>query len=260
MESNNTNVPAASEEKTVICGSCGAEFSSALPNCPYCGRMNLPAAEKDYMDHLEQVRSKMEGLSSLPQEESRHHLHTFSRKLLIPLFILLFLLLAGGAVRLYRERQENLAIREETLWQRTAFAAMDEAYAAGDYEKLASLYEQGQNEGHSLWSYKHHVMCDYLLLLRSAETSLQYSRAENASPAWLFYDEVSLYALEGLQGLTTEEYDLLAGLRQPYLDDLKDRFGLSEADLEPFREALKKDGYLSYNDCEQFLKERGWTQ
>ena len=37
---------------TVICKSCGADYAADLPNCPYCGTMNLPAAEDAYMDSL----------------------------------------------------------------------------------------------------------------------------------------------------------------------------------------------------------------
>ena len=52
------------KENTVSCKSCGASFSADLPNCPYCGTMNLSGAEKDYMASAPASRA-------LPKSRSR---------------------------------------------------------------------------------------------------------------------------------------------------------------------------------------------
>ena len=62
---------ADSKGKQIICSSCGAEFEDMLPKCPYCGTMNYKGAEMEYLDRLEDVRSDMEQLGSVPETETR---------------------------------------------------------------------------------------------------------------------------------------------------------------------------------------------
>jgi hypothetical protein len=45
--------------------------------------------------------------------------------------------------------------------------------------------------------------------------------------------------------------------RAPLLDDLQTRFSVTEEDLSHFRTILDREGYLSFEECEQFLAERG---
>ena len=47
-------------KKMVNCSSCGAEFQAGLVRCPYCGTAYEPAAEEEYMDKLEGVRTELE--------------------------------------------------------------------------------------------------------------------------------------------------------------------------------------------------------
>ncbi|MBE5870697.1 MAG: hypothetical protein E7294_05510 [Lachnospiraceae bacterium] len=47
-------------EKMIECASCGASFEASLVRCPYCGTSDAEAAEKEYMDQLEDVRQEVE--------------------------------------------------------------------------------------------------------------------------------------------------------------------------------------------------------
>ena len=71
------------KRKTVICRSCSAEYDASIPNCPYCGTMNLPAAETAYMNKLEGIRGNLEALQSLGKTETRAHMGRLSKKVLI---------------------------------------------------------------------------------------------------------------------------------------------------------------------------------
>ncbi len=44
----------------VNCKTCGANFDSELVRCPYCGTAYEPAAEEEFMDKLEDVRTDLE--------------------------------------------------------------------------------------------------------------------------------------------------------------------------------------------------------
>ena len=87
---------AGSKVKKIICNSCGAEFEDTLPECPYCGTMNYKGAEMEYFGRLEEVRSDMEQLGSVPEQETRSELKK-QRKWILKLV----LFLAVAAVLLF---------------------------------------------------------------------------------------------------------------------------------------------------------------
>lgn len=246
-----------SEKPIVHCRSCGAEFSSALPNCPYCGTMYLPAAEEAYMNRLEGVRSDLEELSNLPAAESRKHFSRLTKRLLIAAAALIIAVLAWQILRIRSEHRDAASEKAETLWQREGFAQMDEAWNSGDYDALLTLYLEASDAGHSVYAYKHADFCRYLLQLKDTENALQDVKTTEGSLSWLFLNELELYTLENLRTLTPEERAILEESRRPYLEDLQQRFLLSEEELQSFRNKLQKDGWLSYDECRRFLEEKG---
>ena len=74
--------------RTVLCRSCGAEYPADSASCPYCGTMNLPAAETEYLDRLEGIRDNLEELGSLTDRKAKSHLRKLQRNLLIGAVIL----------------------------------------------------------------------------------------------------------------------------------------------------------------------------
>ena len=246
------------KRKTVICRTCSAEFDAAMPNCPYCGTMYLPAAETAYMNKLEGIRGDLAGLGTMGKRETRAHMGRLSRKVLIAAAVVVALVIAVVAVRLIREKKEAAQEQAEYLWQREGFARMDDLYDAGAYEELVALYDRSADEGHRVWQYRHWTFCEYYDLLLAAQSSLRAWEAEGGSQLFLFYDEIKLYRLENMNGLSEDERTLLGQLRQPLLADFNERFPLTEEELNAFRSMLARDGFVSLDTCERFFKERGW--
>jgi hypothetical protein len=261
MDDKKENIRTKDEKrKTVSCRTCGAQFDAALPNCPYCGTMYLPAAETAYMNKLEGIRGDLAGLGALRKRETRAHAGRLSKKLLIAAAILLLAVAAVLVVRLIRERKEAALEQAEYLWQREGFARMDEYYDAGAYEDLVAFYDQAADEGHQVWQYRHWNFCEFYDLILTAQDSLQAWKAEGGSRLYLFYDEIKLYRLEYMNDLSPEERTMLDELRQPLLADFNERFPLTEAELDEFRRTLARNGFVSLDACERFFKERGWKE
>ena len=243
--------------QTVNCRSCGAVYSADLPNCPYCGTMNLPAAEKDYMNRLETVRTGREELGAEPGKTVKSNLRTLRRRLTAAAAILILAVAAGFIVHGVKERQEAEKERAEAVWQLEYFRRMDAAYAAGDYDLLNDLY-CAAIEDHNVWNYKHWHFCDCYRDIRRAEDALAAWNAGQCTEADLLYFELLVLEVEDKESyVTPEEYALLLEVRAPVLDDLTQRFSLTEEDLASFRGSIRKNGFLSYTECETFLNERG---
>lgn len=248
------------KRKTVICRSCSAEYDASIPNCPYCGTMNLPAAETAYMNKLEGIRGNLEALQSLGKTETRAHMGRLSKKVLIAAAVLMAAVAIVFGVRLLQEKKEAAAEQAEYLWQREGFAQMDAYYAAGDYDELTAYYLKASDEGHRMWQYKHRDFCEYYNLLSQAQSSLRSQEETGGDRLFLFIDEVSLYRLEAMTHLSQEERALLEGLRQPLLEDFNQRFPLSQEELDGFRQMLNQNGFVSLEACERLFKERGWEE
>lgn len=249
--------PDREKNQIIICRSCGADYAADLANCPYCGTMNLPAAEAEYMGKLEHMRYDLEDLGGLARRETRRGFRSMHKRLLLGAVLLVLVTGLLYGVHAYRDRAESQRAKEEYLWQREAFVQMDAYYMAGDYESLLAFYLEAQDAGHQVWQYKHSAFCDYLEDIRSAQTALRECEDGYDDPEWLFREEVSLYRLEYLRNLSDEERGTLLELRAPLLEDFEERFQLTEEELAPFRRMLAKDGYVPFSECERFLKERG---
>ena len=248
------------EHKTtpnVICRSCGAAYAAALPACPYCGTMNLPAAESVYMQKLERVRDDLEGLGGIPGRETRRGFLSLRRILLIAAVLLVVATGVLYGIQVHRERVEVQQEKEEFLWQRDAFARMDEYYAAGAYDSLLEYFFRARDEGHRVWQYARSEFCDFLMDIKTAAYNLQEYEAGRSDPGWLFRTEIQLCRLESLQHLSEDERAVLMQERAPLLDDLQTRFSVTEEELSHFRTILAREGYISAEECEQFLAERG---
>ena len=244
-------------DSIIICRSCGADYAAELPNCPYCGTMNLPAAETAYMKKLEHMRHGLEDLEGLAGREAKKGFRTMRRNIGLAAVLLLFVTALIFGIHIYQARAESRKEREEYLWQREAFAAMDEYYASGDYASLLAFYREAQDSGHHLWQYKHSAFCSFLITIEDAQRTLSDYEAGQADPVWLFREEISLYGLDYLNPLSREELEILTWLRSPLLEDFEARFPLTEEELSDFRKILSKGGYISYAECEQFLEEKG---
>lgn len=244
-------------KKIINCKSCGAEFDSSLPNCPYCGRMNLPAAEAEYMAKLESIRGDLEDLGGLAGRKTKAHSRVLGRKLVIAAAAVILIAAVVLIFRAVRDREDAGKSKEEYLWQREAFEQMDGLYAAEDWGALAKAYRAAMNEEHNVWQYKHSRFCDYLLQIEWAEATLQNHNAGLASDLDLFADEIELYELDYMEKISDEERALLEDLRSPLIEDFEQRFGLSEEELSYFLKMLRKDGFVPYKECERFLNERG---
>ena len=249
--------PESEQKKIINCKSCGAEFDALLPNCPYCGRMNLPAAEAEYMAKLENIRGDLEDLGGLAQKKARAHSRVLGRKVLIAAAAVIFLAAVILIVRAVRDREDAGKNREEFLWQREAFAQLDELYAAEDWEALAAAYRSARDEGHSVYPYKHSIFCDYMAEIAGAAATLREYDEEFDNPVYLFSDEIDLYDIDYNKNISDEERSVLLELREPLIRDFEQRFRLTDDELSYFIKFLRKDGFVPFTECERFLKERG---
>ena len=134
-------------KKNVICENCGASFLADEERCPHCGAMHYAGAEKKYMNRLEDIREDMAELKTKAQETQAKSVK--SGLLIGACAVTVILLVATLSSFTGKPRQDLFDMKYETEaaekleWQDTYFPLMDEAFDAGDYERVAEIYRSG---------------------------------------------------------------------------------------------------------------------
>ncbi len=243
--------------RIIICRSCGADYSADLPNCPYCGTMNLPAAENAYMGRLHSLRGDLENLGDLAGQKGRARMKAVYRRFLVIAVIALLVIAVAVVLHQGKVREEAEKEKAEYLWQLDFFPRLDACYDAGDYDALRTLYQQGYEEDHYVWQYRRRAFCEYLVTLNYAEQARLDVEQGYGDPVYLFVNEIELYELERQIDLTDEERKLLEEMRAPLLEDFEARFPMSEEEFAELRGILNKNGFMPFKEAEKFLKKKG---
>ena len=173
------------KEKTAVCPNCGAVFPELMPRCPYCETLNPKGAEKEYMDHLEQLRGDMSEMADDVEENYARQLKKSGFRMgriflavVIAIGVLAAVMFGMTAYERARDIRETKA---EMAFRKAHFAELDALYAAGDddavLEFINTLYEE-EGSG-ALWSWKHY---DYYYLYRHYQTVLMAKEAFEAAP------------------------------------------------------------------------------
>lgn len=267
------------EKGIIICPSCGGSYGEDLAKCPYCGTLNLPGAEQEYMDKLGDLRDDMEKLEQVPVQELKEAVKesgaflkkVFSRIFLIAVILVLFL---GGLFafrKLVLERMiygEPVDEKEELLWQQENFSRLDALYEQGAYGELVKAYQEAVEEGHVLWKWKHSEFCNIYGAIEDGEQYLQEmsklqenEKYHKNTCSLLLYNEWKIFGMTYNRELSDEEREILTERGEALLEDFQTRWGFDgeyRENYEEMKQDLTDNGVVSFKKVEKFVKE--WYQ
>ena len=246
-------------EKTVICPSCGAHFAATEPRCPYCGTMYVPAAEREYMEKLDDVREDLEDVGDAGDAAGREAArHTGRHLLRLVILTAAFLAVLGGLFA-WKASREKADTRAEYRWQREHFPEMDELLASGQYEELLEVYEAAQEADHDMWQWEHDDFCQIYRTIVYTRETLAFVESEPSEKE--HYQEDLLYGLMVMRGMTyrrellREDEERLTGLAGELPEEVAACLEISEEDWETFDASLKKNGgYPAWDDIKAFFR------
>ncbi len=247
-------------EKTIICKSCGAEFSDMLSECPYCGTMNYKGAEAEYLGKLENVRADMEELCAVPKQEQKKELR---RQLSFWLKVFLVIGCVAGclfAFLYWRGHKTDKASRENYLWISQNAPKLDKLYEAEEYDALQELYFQYVNEERPVGLWQHSdFMNEYNMIVRAEELLQKEAAGDELSEVEcisLFYWQWAVKGLGFCVYLDKDELVRLEELGKGIPSDIEARWGMSEEEYAVFCKRLEENhGTISYTECDEYIKE-----
>lgn len=258
MAQQNTN-------RKIICGSCGGEYDENMPKCPYCGTLNIPGAEKEYFEKLEDVREDMEELKEAPKEEIKSTLKK-QTKLIKRVVLVTALVFAAIFVLIWwNDNRYKRDAKADYLWKQENYPKMTQWYDNEDYDSMMEFYIKAMEEDRAAWDWEHADFCNIydnvmeiqrrLELVKNGET-LGEIALEN-----MFYDEWCVIGIPLRKDLDDEERQRL----EPYIEladtDVRERYDLTEEEYNSFYEQIKQNnGQPNGEECYAFVQQKSKTK
>lgn len=117
--------------------------------CPYCGALNAVGGEKQYMEHLFDLKEDVKDLKDVPLQTYRQELKKSSRIIKRTLFICsIVALLAVGLFlitdKFWYAKMPVAERKEQLLWEKENFPKLDALYADGDYDGILEYDDKDQ--------------------------------------------------------------------------------------------------------------------
>lgn len=128
----------------MICPSCGGEFAEWAHKCPYCGTYNEEVDEELYMQHMYELRERLDSVDEEAEETYRGIVNASSKKTVKRIIIVLIIaaVLASGffLIRALRFNSMEKKAEDIEMWEKTEFPKLDVWYDAGEYDKIIEEY------------------------------------------------------------------------------------------------------------------------
>lgn len=246
--------------KKKTCPFCAAEYLDNLPACPYCGTMNYKGAEAEYLEKLENVRSDMEDLGSIPAQEIKKEFKgtlRFVRKIFVGMAVLAAVWIAVYAWINYEPERDPQA---DYLWKQTNYPVFDELYEKKDYEEMTRLYREAVEEDQPIYDWEHSYFCGVLDDLFYVETILEHL-ADGEELKDSYYEDLVYYGWKYdytfiEEHLSEEEIELVTPYVEHYLQDFHARWEFTEKERTKFTEYMSEHyGYPSFDLCEDYIRD-----
>lgn len=253
----------------MYCGNCGGEITDKDAYCPYCGVMNVRAAETEYMEKLEDIRENTEKLGD---EGGRHTKKEVRRvgRLAVIIFAIVAVLVLGLFVFSWAMDHffygNGRDARDEAAFKEKYFPKLEELYASGDMDATCDyLNEIGGEDGAEvlqMWPHYKYISyyMDYKIVHAIPGTELD-------NDFWnLKYGDVLYAGIEliyqagyfGQKNMSAEETEKVKGYASEAEDIFSEYFSLDKSELdEIYRDCTDEEGYVYYTKIQEWAKKTG---
>lgn len=241
------------------CPFCSGKYDDMLAACPYCGTINYKGAEAEYLNKLENVRTDMENLGSLPEQAVKKEVKKL-KKLFIIIGIILVVLaavFAGLYFLAYYEPPRDL--QADYQWRQANYPIMDELYEQGAYDELREMYRTAWEEDRPLYEWEHDDFCSILDDAYFMKEILEQVEAGEELSDY-YYKELVYYGWK-FQGpyikehMDADEIERIKPFVEEYLEDFQSRWEFTEEEKAEFTEYMDENyGYPDFDLCEDYVK------
>lgn len=244
------------DKKILHCENCHATIPVDSAKCPYCGALNAVGGEKQYMEHLFDLKEDVEELKDIPLQTYKQELKKSSRIIKRTLIVcaIAALLLIGLFFITNRFSYAEAPIaerKEQLLWEKENFPKLDALYMEEDYDGILEFENTNCADGYySIYNWEHYNFISLYRWYLFCEESAVLAQRNN-------YDDDSvqrciLDAMYVLQEKDYVEYDekdqaLVDSYRETVREMLRSQFDMQDEDFATlYAQCCKEDKYGTY--------------
>ena len=253
----------------MYCGNCGAEITDKDAYCPYCGVMNVRAAEAEYMEKLEDIRENTEKLG----DEGRRHtekevrrIGKFAGRVFIIVAVLVLGLFAFSWAMDHVFFGSGRDARNEAAFKEKYFPKLEELYESGDMEATSDYMNEigGEDGAEVLMMWPHYKFIsyysDYRFIQEVPGTELN-NDFWNRKYGDVLYAGIELIYQAGYFGqkkMSAEETEKVKEYASEAEDIFAEYFSLDKSELdEIYHSCIDEDGYVYYTKIQEWAKKTG---
>ncbi len=250
----------ASKVKLMECKSCGAQFDEMLPACPYCGTMSIKGAQAEYMEKLEDIRSDVEELGSVPAEVTKKEIKKQTKIILWALGICGALLLVGVIIEvIFGYKPQERDDKADYLWLQENVPVLNELYEQEQYEELMKTVNAAYANNEPVWQWEHRYFCEYLEYVLRENAILEKEASgqvlDIGDYEWLLYLYCQTEKIPQSSLLTDEEKEKLNPFVEVLNADYETRWNFTGEEQALFDAMLlENDGYADFDDIEVIVE------
>ena len=253
----------------MYCGNCGAEITEKDAYCPYCGVMNVRAAETEYMEKLEDIRENTEKLGDDGGRHTKKEVRRVGRLAVIIFAIVAVLVLGLFA---FSWAMDNVFIgrgrdaRNEAAFKEKYFPKLDELYESGDMEATSDYMNEigGEDGAEVLMMWPHYKFISYYSEYRYIQ---EVQGMELNSDFWdrrygdILYAGIELIYQAGYFGqkkMSAEETEKVKEYAGEAERIFAEYFSLDKSDLdEIYEDCVDEDGHVYYTKIQEWANKTG---
>lgn len=208
------------------CENCGADYDIMEPACPYCGTFNAVGGEKQYMEHMEDIREDVENLSDTAGSAYTEEIKKTGNiviKTIIAAAVFGMLLFGFFKLCDYLTfgNYSKADVKKQLMWEQENFPILNAWYDAGEYEKILEfryhMYDDKENEKISLYDWEHfefmemYAWRDYCF--NELELAKQATKKKDIKRhvSWALQDTVHMMFDLRMDSLTEKEKEQVTG-------------------------------------------------
>lgn len=257
----------------LLCHNCGASIDKDSPKCPYCGELNYSGAEKEYMEHLTDIKDNLESLSKESDNEVLEEIanvgRTLKRSLIIIGIIIFFfgsIVLLGVIIDKSSEKviestgYHVVTNKEKVIWLAEYEEKLNALYDEGNYDEILEIAKEQEDSsvsGYKAW--RHHDFIEYYGYYNNYCSYLERTSLDKYNLADMLYDVLMLenYKEYNYKQFSKEEVEMLDGYAEELHGFYKEYLGLNEDDIEEVRQRIcyaNGSFYVSSSECRRYLE------
>ena len=237
--------------KKVTCDNCGAIVPEGREQCPYCGTTSRVGVQRGWRAKVRDVVNRILGLEGEAYRSlSRMILVAFLRGVAIAAAVVLLAFAWSQFVDVnYSEDYEyDLRTQENIKWAEENLDKLDEAYEAGDYQKIRALSFENYDVV-STWP--RYSECQLRMAHRDIMQAPRLDVFELQRALYFLY--MPEYYVEHRR-MATVDKEVYESLQKDVLDRMAQE-GYTEAELRGIYDACADShGYLTAGELEEYVR------